>query len=301
MDRDKARPRRTHIMLACMAACLLMSLTAVFGVTAQEGEVAQPGRLDPQAWESQTNDAGFVVAPTHLEVWEPDGVEVFQVSLTSQPTDMVYLPLETSNNQCELVSTDTLVWAPTQWQDTKVVLVTAVDDGVQDDDQICKVWTGPALSDDPDYHGLNPDDVTVLVKDPQTQTFLPLLMRNHQTGLWEVEPNNTAATANGPVWSDRVYYGTFPSASDVNDYYYFDLAAAHAVEVWLTNIQTGCNYDLVLRDEDLVIRGYSANLGNSDEHIDTGTALVPGRYYIQVYNRDLSGSSQEYHLRVVYE
>jgi hypothetical protein len=213
----------------------------------------------------------------------------------------VYLPLETSNGHCELVSTDTLVWAPTQWQDTKVVLVTAVDDGVEGEDQICEVWTGPALSEDLSYHGLNPDDVTVLVKNSQTQTFLPVLMRNYRDGFWETEPNNTAAIANGPLRSDFVCYGTFPSASDANDYYYFDLAAAHTIELWLTNIQAGRNYDVVLRDENLVIRGYSANLGSSDEYIKTGAALDPGRYYIQVYNRDLSASSQEYHLRVVYE
>lgn len=301
MDRDKARPGRTRIVFGCLATCLLVSLTAVFGVIAQEGQEAQPGRSAPPALESQTNDAGFVVTPTYLETWEPDGVVVFQVSLTSQPTDIVLLPLETSNHQCELVSTDTLVWSPTQWQDTKLVLVAAVDDGVQDGDQICEVWTGPALSDDIDYHGRNPDDVVVLVKNSRARILLPLLMHNYWVGPWEAEPNDTAAMANGPVRSDRVYYGIFPSALDVNDYYYFDLAAAHTVEVWLTNIQTGRNYDLVLRDGNLDIRGYSGNQGSSDEHIDAGTALDPGRYYIQVYNRSLSASSQEYHLRVVYE
>jgi hypothetical protein len=46
--------------------------------------------------------------------------------------------------------------------------------------------------------------------------------------------------------------------------------------------------------------GYSAELGNADEHILTGI-LPTGRYYIQVYHNSTGGSTQAYHLRVSYE
>jgi hypothetical protein len=118
--------------------------------------------------------------------------------------------------------------------------------------------------------------------------------------LWEAEPNDVDVQANGPIVSGLTYFGTFPQgAQDVSDYFYFDLPAGRTVELWLTNIPAGQNYDLVLRDTDLNLRGYSGQTGNSNEYISV--AVPAGRYLIQAFHRDGSGSSQPYHLRAVYE
>ncbi|HDQ71708.1 MAG TPA: hypothetical protein ENN19_06380, partial [Chloroflexi bacterium] len=117
---------------------------------------------------------------------------------------------------------------------------------------------------------------------------------------WEKESNNNAKTqASGPLVSGSTYYGLLP-ADDVQDYFYFDLSAAHSVELWLTNIASGEDYDVYLRDASLSIVRASAQAGNVDEYFLTGD-LQPGRYYIQVYNDSASGSTQPYHLRVLYE
>ena len=119
--------------------------------------------------------------------------------------------------------------------------------------------------------------------------------------LWEAEPNDQALSqANGPLVSGLTYYGLFPNAADVQDYFYVDLPAAHAVELWLTNIPLGQDYSLVLRNAALQTVGYSAQPGNTDEYIQTGV-LPAGRYYVQVYNASSGGSIQPYHLRVIYE
>lgn len=123
--------------------------------------------------------------------------------------------------------------------------------------------------------------------------------------LWEAEPNNgrqpdDSIQANGPVVSGLTYYGVFPSAADPKDYFYFDLPAAHNVELWLTNIAAGHNYDLTLRDTSLDVVQHSGELGNADEHILTGV-LPSGRYYIHMSNASGTGSTQPYHLRVVYQ
>jgi hypothetical protein len=55
-----------------------------------------------------------------------------------------------------------------------------------------------------------------------------------------------------------------------------------------------------LRDASLNIIGSSDNSSNANEHI-LKDPLSPGVYYIQVYNRSQSGSTQPYHLRVVYQ
>jgi hypothetical protein len=129
------------------------------------------------------------------------------------------------------------------------------------------------------------------------RVFLPLVLRAFRAD-WEQEPNGVPAQASGPLASDATYYGTMP-VGDTNDYFYFDLSTPGDVELWLTNIPGGCDYDLVLRDAALVQVGYSGNVGSADEHISTGT-LTTGWYYVQVYHRSTAGSSEPYHLRVVY-
>ena len=117
--------------------------------------------------------------------------------------------------------------------------------------------------------------------------------------LWEREPNDSAAQANGPLISGLTYYGRFPSGADVQDYYFIHLQQAMRVELWLSNIAPGHDYDLVLRNANLQLVGYSGNPGNANEHIRTGI-LPAGQYYIQVYNGSGTGSTQAYRLRVVY-
>ncbi|MHB1294704.1 MAG: pre-peptidase C-terminal domain-containing protein [Anaerolineae bacterium] len=133
-------------------------------------------------------------------------------------------------------------------------------------------------------------------------TRLPTMVRQwsaYMATTTEVEPNDSAAQANGRLRSGVTYSGSFPNTSDPQDYYFFDVAAGHSAEVWLTGIAAGVNADLQLFDHNLASRGYSGNLGNTDEHI-TPVTLTPGRYYIQVYRR-AGTSAQPYNLRVVYE
>ncbi len=118
--------------------------------------------------------------------------------------------------------------------------------------------------------------------------------------LWEREPNDASAQANGPIVSGLTYHGTFPGSTDPKDYFYFDLPAAHTVELWLKNIPAGHNYDLTLRNANEDEVKHSGELGNANEHILTGV-LPAGRYYIQVFNASQTGSTQPYHLRVLYE
>jgi hypothetical protein len=119
--------------------------------------------------------------------------------------------------------------------------------------------------------------------------------------LWEAEPNGEPLTeANGPLVSGLTYYGTFVSSADLEDYFYIKLSSPHYVEIWLTNIAYGQDYDLVLRNENLVYLGYSGELGNANEHIRT-KLLPAGKYYIQVFRASEGGSTQPYHLKVVYE
>jgi hypothetical protein len=119
--------------------------------------------------------------------------------------------------------------------------------------------------------------------------------------LWESESNDSAAEANGPIASGLTYFGTFPQgAQDASDYFFFELPTGRNVEIRLTNIPAGQNYDLVLRDINLEPPvGYSGQPSNSDEYI--GVSAAAGQYFIQVFHREGIGSNQPYHLRAVFE
>ncbi|MCL7455008.1 MAG: fibronectin type III domain-containing protein, partial [Anaerolineae bacterium] len=117
--------------------------------------------------------------------------------------------------------------------------------------------------------------------------------------VWEAEPNDSAGQANGPILAGITYHGMFPSASDRQDYFYLNLPDPRRVELWLTKIPAGHDYNLVLRDSSLGIVGYSGELSNTEEHILTGI-LPAGQYYVQVYHPpDDGGSTQAYDLRFV--
>jgi hypothetical protein len=119
---------------------------------------------------------------------------------------------------------------------------------------------------------------------------------------WECEPNNSCPPQadDGPIESGLIYYGTFPNAADVKDYFSFYLTPTHTIELWLTNIPAGYDYDVALRGSNCDLVAHSDNFGNANEHILTD-ALPDGWYYVQVYYYQKAGSLQPYHLQVVYE
>ena len=422
------------------------------------------------------DEAAILVGPTGLEVGEPDGSALFTVTLQTQPTAVVSIALSASNDEC-MVSTmagSEVVLDATNWNLGVGVIVTALDDEEDDDDQTCVVHTDPAESTDGKYDGIDPDNVTVIVHDDDVplRVYLPVVLRgwppvptlgplpgsdcdgqytvswgavpaadtyalqeatdctfadpvqvykgsgtshmvtgqavgtycyrvralgpgwasswsNSQpvdvldipdapalepidnadgsgnyavswsavdvartyvlteargdacrepaavytgpatsygiTGLgagrfcyyvqarndcghsewsssrwvdvlWEAEPNNTGADANGPLAYGLTYFGTLP-AGDLHDYFYIDLLGDRGLDLWLTHIPAGHDYDLYLRNEQESILLRSNQYGNADEHIVAGI-LPPGKYYVQVHHYSPGGSTQPYHLEV---
>jgi hypothetical protein len=114
-------------------------------------------------------------------------------------------------------------------------------------------------------------------------------------GPWEVEPNDTAAQANGPLRFQRDYYG---HPDDQRDYYYFYLSAPGRLIVDMTVDQ--------LRDMQMqLFRGLPENgdrigyAGGPPYHIEV--SATAGWYYVLVYT-DTSDTSvtAQYTLRVTY-
>src|SRR5690606_33369472 len=132
------------------------------------------------------DDAGFVVAPTSLEVSEPAGTATFTVSLASEPTAPVVVPVAASNGQCQ-VSAASVTLTAGNWQQGVSVTVSAVDDDVADGDQQCTILSGPTTSAAADYALSLHDALPVLVHDNDDAGFVVA-----PTSLEVSEPAGTA-------------------------------------------------------------------------------------------------------------
>ena len=87
-------------------------------------------------------------------------------------------------------------------------------------------------------------------------------------------------------------------SGDEKDYFYFEPSAPGKIDLTLTNIGPGHDYDLYLRDRNLHPPiGISDRRGNADERIGPKD-LLAGRYFVQLYNYSRIGSSRPYHLRL---
>lgn len=81
------------------------------------------------------------------------------VTLNSQPTDNVTLPISSSNTAEATVDPTEITFTPTTWNIKQRITVSSVDDWVKDGATAFTVVTGPAVSDDLSYSGLDPQDI----------------------------------------------------------------------------------------------------------------------------------------------
>ncbi len=119
---------------------------------------------------------GFFVLPTKgLVTTEGGGKATFEVSLRMQPTSDVTISLASSDTSEGIASDGSLVFTSENWATPQEVTVTGQDDAVDDDDIAYTVVLDAAVSDDPDYNGLDPDDVMLTNLDDDTAgvTVLP--------------------------------------------------------------------------------------------------------------------------------
>jgi hypothetical protein len=145
---------------------------------------------------------------------------------------------------------------------------------------------------DTSYNGGDDAFVAKLaMRDPtRASQYLPLVFYRAQSIGWEQEPNNTVATANGPLVSGMNYFG-FPN--DGSDYFFFQTTSRDQITIDLNN-HTGQGIQLLLY--------YPAgNLVGRD--IEPPYRLEytgdPGRYYVRIYSTGGFNNTTPYTLRVV--
>jgi len=105
---------------------------------------------------------GITVSPTAgLVTTEAGGQDSFDVVLDTLPSADVTIALSSSDTTEGTVSPTSLTFTPTNGTTAQTVTVTGVDDTEVDGDVAYTIVTAVAVSDDTDYNGLNPADVSV--------------------------------------------------------------------------------------------------------------------------------------------
>lgn len=99
---------------------------------------------------------------------EPGGQVTFAVKLLSQPTADVTIPVSSSDTGEGTVSVASLTFTPGNWATPQTVVVTGVDEDVDDNDQSYQIVLGAATSTDTDYSGLDADDLSLVNVDDDT-------------------------------------------------------------------------------------------------------------------------------------
>lgn len=115
---------------------------------------------------------GIKVNPkTGLETTEAGETACFSVALNMQPEADVKIGISSSNENEGVVDPNgldpnsCLIFTPENWNIARDVIIKGVDDGTIDGDVGYTININAALSADPRYNGLDPDDVPVINKD----------------------------------------------------------------------------------------------------------------------------------------
>jgi len=130
----------------------------------------------------------IVVTPTSgLVTTEGGGSDHFAVVLATQPTANVTIAVSSSAPGEAQANVGSVVFTPASWATPQIVTVTGIDDLIVDGDRNWTIVLAPAVTTDPRYSGLDPDDVTGTNLDDDT----PGIDANPVSGLVTSERGTT--------------------------------------------------------------------------------------------------------------
>jgi hypothetical protein len=135
--------------------------------------------------------------------------------------------------------------------------------------------------------------------------YLPVVLRNWAS--WyqydAYEPNDSPEQAYGPIQSGQAYRSYIWNPTDTSDYYHFTPSAAAPVQVTLSQIPSGCDFDLYAYyydGSDYQLIAYSNRSGTANESISF-TSVAGRQYFVRVYRYAGSSSQSRYRLVATYQ
>jgi len=106
-------------------------------------------------------DPGFVVGQVTGHTATVGSSAVFTVALTSQPTSDVVIELSVSDPLEATLTRESISFTPSNWMLAKAITVYGVNPDVVNGQQNYSVMLKPAVSNDINYRGLDPTDVSM--------------------------------------------------------------------------------------------------------------------------------------------
>ena len=137
--------------------CIVMTAPSMSPDSAYDGLDA----ADVTVTVTDNDVPGILVTPLLIDVPE-NASNAFMISLDTIPADNVVIDVSTTSAACSLMD-PTITLTPGQISQS--VTVFGIDDLVFAGDRACGVTTAVSQSNDLDYDGIDPDDVTVTVLD----------------------------------------------------------------------------------------------------------------------------------------
>ena len=141
----------------------IADIGTTIGVVITVTDAATPPNTDTLTFDLTVVTATIItVNPTSgLMTTESGGTATFTIILDTQPVDIVTIALSASDPTEGDVSPTSITFTPDNWHVAQTVTIMGVDDSVDDGDIAYTITTHPAISGDPIYNGLDPEDVSV--------------------------------------------------------------------------------------------------------------------------------------------
>jgi hypothetical protein len=115
---------------------------------------------------------GITVTPTSgLVTTEALGTATFSVVLNTEPNDTVTIGLSSDNEDEGTLAVTEVVFTTTDWNTPQEVIITGVNDDIDDGNIAYNILTAAAVSTDADYDGMDPQDVAVTNNDNDAAGF----------------------------------------------------------------------------------------------------------------------------------
>jgi uncharacterized delta-60 repeat protein len=103
---------------------------------------------------------------------ESGGTASFILVLSREPTDDVVVTLSVSDATEAMISPTEVTFTPENYMTPQSITMTGVDDGRVDGDVSYTIVLSPVVSEDPDYNGIDPTDLSVVNADNEIPVLL---------------------------------------------------------------------------------------------------------------------------------
>jgi len=131
-------------------------------ISSEDGIYISVDPTDLSVINTDNDVAEITVDPVSgLSTTEAGGSDSFTMVLESQPIADVTVNVSVSDLSEGTVTPQTVIFTPSNWDIHQTIVVTGVDDTIDDGDIEYTIFTSPAISGDENYAGIDPSDVAV--------------------------------------------------------------------------------------------------------------------------------------------